>query len=182
MLARQISAIALVRKLLMVCIAQSYEHARYPTSRVSEPLIRRDLHCGRYGLNPDVRPYRGTDHIRARNSSGSHARPWAERNQAISEVASAATNSCAQLGHSSQLASPTCCGANHPGPDPSKPQNRLPLARPLLFVAVLTDHPAYALSLPNYRHHSNDQATRRTLQDKDLQALDSGKPHALSPA
>src|SRR5271167_1601320 len=34
-------------------------------SRVSEPLIRRDLHWGRYGLNPDVRPYRGTDHIRA---------------------------------------------------------------------------------------------------------------------
>jgi len=82
---------------------------------------------------------------------------------------------------SSQLASPTCCEANHPSSNPSKPQNRWPFALPLLLVA-LTDHPAYALSLPNYGHHSSDQATRRTLQDKDLQALHSGKPHALSPA
>ena len=65
MFAQPISALARVRKLLMVCVAQSYEHARYQTSRGSEPLIRRDLHWERYGLNPDVRPYRGTDHIRA---------------------------------------------------------------------------------------------------------------------
>jgi len=29
----------------------------------TDPLIPRDLHWGRYGLNPDVRPYLGTDHI-----------------------------------------------------------------------------------------------------------------------
>src|SRR5271157_4318078 len=63
-----------------------------------------------------------------------------------------------------------------------QPENRLPFARPLLLLSVLADHPACLLSLPTYGQHSNDQATRRTLQDKDLQALNSGKPYALSPA
>ena len=34
-------------------------------------------------------------------------------------------------------------------------------------------------SLPNYGQPSNDQSTCRTLQDKGLRALNSGKPHAL---
>jgi len=63
-----------------------------------------------------------------------------------------------------------------------QPENRLPFARPLLLLSVLADHPTCLLSLPTYGQHSNDQATRRTLQDKDLQALNSGKPYALSPA
>jgi hypothetical protein len=75
----------------MVCVAKSREHARHQTSRVSEPLIQRDLHWGFYGLNPVVRPYRGTDHIRAQKFMSLHVRRWAERDQAIFDVALAAT-------------------------------------------------------------------------------------------
>src|SRR5271154_3483037 len=64
MFARHISAIARIRKpsrsawqSLMSML--DTKRAVYPSSDTAK------LTLGRHGLNPDVRPYRGTDHIRA---------------------------------------------------------------------------------------------------------------------